>query len=169
MQKLKVLGGAFSTLLGKKAPTILYERHYFQRFTAYKYDASHSILSGPQGNYGLYSAQYKKLIEAMAINENAALKSCSWGKFQIMGANFKNCGYSNVAEMVKDAFKNEKVQLNQFVNFIRYDPNLVAAIQAKQWTRFAKGYNGTKYYKNAYDNKMKTAYEIFKSNPSQLP
>ncbi|MGO3385731.1 MAG: N-acetylmuramidase domain-containing protein, partial [Acinetobacter guillouiae] len=66
-------------------------------------------------------------------------------------------------------FKNEKVQLNQFVNFIRYDPNLVAAIQAKQWTRFAKGYNGTKYYKNAYDNKMKTAYEIFKSNPSQLP
>lgn len=161
--------GAFSTLLGKKAPTILYERHYFQRFTAYKYDASHPILSGPQGNYGLYSAQYKKLIEAMAINENAALKSCSWGKFQIMGANFKNCGYSNVAEMVKDAFKNEKVQLNQFVNFIRYDPNLVAAIQAKQWTRFAKGYNGTKYYKNAYDNKMKTAYEIFKSNPSQLP
>ncbi|MBJ8553051.1 N-acetylmuramidase family protein [Acinetobacter bereziniae] len=161
--------GAFSTLLGKKAPTILYERHYFRSFTAYKYDVSHPILSGPQGNYGLYSAQYKKLIEAMSISEDAALKSCSWGKFQIMGANFKNCGYSNVKEMVEDAFKNEKMQLNQFVNFINYDPNLVAAIRAKQWTKFAKGYNGPKYYQNAYDTKMKKAYDVFKNNPTKLP
>ena len=105
----------------------------------------------------------------MSISEDAALKSCSWGKFQIMGANFKNCGYSNVKEMVEDAFKNEKMQLNQFVNFINYDPNLVAAIRAKQWAKFAKGYNGTKYYQNAYDTKMKKAYDVFKNNPTKLP
>ncbi len=105
----------------------------------------------------------------MSISEDAALKSCSWGKFQIMGANFKNCGYSNVKEMVEDAFKNEKMQLNQFVNFINYDPNLVAAIRAKQWTKFAKGYNGPKYYQNAYDTKMKKAYDVFKNNPTKLP
>ena len=83
---------AFQDFLGKKMPSILYERHYFKRLTGGKYNKSHPILSGPRGNYGLYSAQYKKLLEAMSLDEEAALKSCSWGKFQIMGANYKNCG-----------------------------------------------------------------------------
>ena len=112
--------GAFQDFLGKKMPSILYERHYFKRLTGGKYNKSHPILSGPRGNYGLYSAQYKKLLEAMSLDEEAALKSCSWGKFQIMGANYKNCGYSNVKEMIKELVKNEKIQLIQFVNFIKY-------------------------------------------------
>lgn len=161
--------GAFQDFLKKKMPSILYERHYFRRLTGGIYNKSHPVLSGDQGNYGLYSAQYKKLLEAMSLNEDAALKSCSWGKFQIMGENYKNCGYSNVKDMIKALFKNEKIQLNQFVNFIKYDPNLLSAIRAKQWTRFAKGYNGPKYYKNAYDTKMKNAYDVFNANPSKMP
>lgn len=160
---------AFQDFLGKKMPSILYERHYFKRLTGGKYNKSHPILSGPRGNYGLYSAQYKKLLEAMSLDEEAALKSCSWGKFQIMGANYKNCGYSNVKEMIKELVKNEKIQLIQFVNFIKYDPNLLNAIRAKKWARFAEGYNGTGYKENAYDTKMQKAYDVFKANSNKMP
>ncbi len=163
--------GAFQVYLGKKVPTILYERHYFKKATGGRYDRSHDKLSGPYNPayYGKYNAQYPKLLEAMGLDEDAGLKSCSWGKFQIMGANHKNCGYLNVKEMIKDTFKNEKEHLKHFVNFVMYDRNLLTAIQNKRWANFAKGYNGASYADNKYDVKMKKAYDFFVINPRNLP
>lgn len=161
--------GAFQDYLGKKVPTILYERHYFKKYTSNKYTKSHPVVSGKRGNYGKYNAQYPKLLEAMGLDEDAALKSCSWGKFQIMGANYKNCGHANVKEMITDAFKSEKEHLKQFINFVLYDKNLLSAIQGKKWANFAKGYNGPAYADNAYDVKMETAYNHFVKNKDELP
>lgn len=161
--------GAFQDFLGKKMPSILYERHIFRKLTGGKYSNNYPVLSGDRGNYGKYNVQYKKLLEAMGLSEDAALQSCSWGKFQILGANYKNCGYTNVKDMIKDEFISEKIQLKHFVSFIKYDRQLLNAIQERKWTNFAKGYNGPKYYENSYDTKMAQAYEIFKKNPNKMP
>lgn len=142
-------------------PTILYERHKFRLFTNGAYNATHPDLSGPQGNYGRFSAQYSKLKRAAVLNEEAALKSCSWGAFQIMGFNHTAAGYATAAALVNAMIGSQAAQLNAFVSFIRADANLLSAIRARNWARFARGYNGPDYEANDYDTKMATAYARF--------
>ena len=47
--------------------------------------------------YALNTAsQYKRLCKAYLLDQSAALQSCSWGKFQIMGFNYKAAGFNDV-------------------------------------------------------------------------
>jgi hypothetical protein len=67
-------------------PRILFERHYFHRLTFGKYSASHPDISNSlAGGYGLFAVQYDKLERAFKLDPDAALRSASWGRFQIMG------------------------------------------------------------------------------------
>ncbi len=143
-------------------PIILYERHKFSKHTSSKYNRTHSDISNARrGEYGRFSQQYPKLLRAATLDETAALKSASWGKFQILGENYKSCGYSSVAAFVTAMAKSEANHLKAFVSFIKANANLHKAIKAKKWAAFAKGYNGPKYADNKYDTKMKTAYDGF--------
>ena len=81
-------------------PTILFERHKFKKFTSSKYDRTHPDISGAAGGYGPSSGQYPKLYRAAMLDEDAALKSASWGMFQIMGFNHLLVGYSSAALFV---------------------------------------------------------------------
>ncbi|MDD4881534.1 MAG: N-acetylmuramidase domain-containing protein [Gallionellaceae bacterium] len=66
----------------------MYERHYFHRLTNGKYSKKHPDISNSlSGGYGKFSAQYGKLERAFNLDPEAALKSASWGRFQIMGNN----------------------------------------------------------------------------------
>ena len=104
--------------------------------------------------------QYKRLEKAKAINEEAALKSASWGAFQIMGFNYNVCGYSSVNDFV-NAQTNEYSQLQCFTNFIKSN-HLNVNLKNLDWAGFAQAYNGRDYRKNNYDVKLKNAYEIYK-------
>ena len=138
-------------------PSILFERHYFHQATGGVYDMAHPEISNRnQGGYGSYSIQYKKLLKAHSLNSNAALKSASWGKFQIMGMFHQNAGYDTVEEFVFDISLSEKNHLKAFVNFILADPRLARAIVAKNWGQFASVYNGPRH--NGYDIKMRDNY-----------
>ena len=66
--------------------------------------------------------------------------------------------------MVKDAFKNEKENLKQSVNFVSADKRLLRAIQNKEWASFAKVYNEPDYATNNYHVKMKNSYNRFSKN-----
>ena len=44
--------------------------------------------------------EYNRLAIAKTIDFDAALKSASWGRFQIMGFNHKSCGFDNVRNFV---------------------------------------------------------------------
>ncbi|OOV89142.1 hypothetical protein MF4836_34345 [Pseudomonas sp. MF4836] len=47
--------------------------------------------------YGPYGRpQYERLITAYRLDEEAALQACSWGKFQIMGFNYRAAGFDSV-------------------------------------------------------------------------
>jgi hypothetical protein len=140
-------------------PTILFERHKFRGFTNGAYNTTHSDLSGPQGGYGTFSVQYAKLRRAAILNEEAALKSTSWGAFQIMGFNHVDAGYATVGAFVDAMIGSQSNQLKAFVSFVGANNSMKKAIIAKDWATFARLYNGPDYAKNNYDTKMKNEYD----------
>lgn len=138
-------------------PKILFERHLFRKFTNGRYNQSHPHLSGSQGGYGAAGRhQRNKFSEAFALNADAAMKACSWGKFQILGSNHKVCGYNTVGEFVDAMKMDEGKHLDAFVNFV-IGNNLARFLRVKDFASFARGYNGPAYRKNKYDTKMATA------------
>lgn len=142
-------------------PVILFERHKFRQFTKGKYNESHPHLSGPAGGYGKAGQnQRNKFNEAFALDPNAAMKSCSWGKFQIMGFNFEVCGFDSVDQFVEAMKESEGTQLQAFVSFV-IGNDLASPLRNKNWAAFAKGYNGASYAINQYDTKMAKAYAKF--------
>jgi hypothetical protein len=103
--------------------------------------------------------QYLRLQKARAINRNAADLSASWGAFQIMGFNYKACGYKLVKDFVT-AQDDEYSQLKCFCNYIKnqhLDVNLIHL----DWAGFARAYNGPEYTQNQYDAKLKRAYDKY--------
>ena len=138
-------------------PTILYEQRYFSKLTGHIYDASHPTISSmATGGYGPLSAQYPKILEAAALDLDNALRSASWGAFQIMGDNCKAAGFATPELMVAAMRSGVQAHLAAFVTFVLADPRLVAAVQNKQWTAFATVYNGPGT--EGYDTKMQAAY-----------
>lgn len=142
-------------------PTILFERHIFSRLTGGRYDVQYPDISNKTpGGYGLQSAQHSRLQKAVALDRDAALKSASWGKFQIMGNEYREAGFSTLQEFINAMYKGEREQLFGFVNvIIAY--NLKKALQARDWATFARKYNGVNYRINKYDEKMAAAYKKF--------
>jgi len=105
--------------------------------------------------------QYQRLEKAKRINEDAALKSASWGAFQILGANHTACGYDDVRNFVI-AQNLAAGQLKCFCQFLK-SSRLDAKLRNLDWAGFAMGYNGASYAKNKYDVKLESAYDNFKA------
>ncbi|CAM3658987.1 N-acetylmuramidase family protein [Rheinheimera salexigens] len=144
-------------------PKILFEAHIFSRLTQHRYDISQPTISSRSWNPALYTggnAEYYRLEQALALDPLAALQSASWGRFQIMGFNYQACGYRTVQAFVQDMFCSETKQLEAFVGFIKYN-SLDIYLQNKDWSRFARGYNGPGYAENKYDIKIRAAYKTF--------
>jgi hypothetical protein len=142
-------------------PTILFERHKFRQFTNGTYNASHPQISGPAGGYGSAGQnQRNKFNLAFKLDPEAAMKSCSWGRYQIMGFNHKMCGHKTVGEFVDAMKQSEGKQLDAFVSFV-ISAGLADELRNHNWAGFARGYNGAGYKKNKYDTKMAAAYKKF--------
>jgi len=144
-------------------PKILFEAHIFSSMTNHIYDVSHPNISSRKWNKSLYKGgarEYDRLNEAILLNKIAALESASYGLFQIMGFNYKICGWNDVETFVNDMYKNEGEHLKAFAGFIKAN-KLEKHLQNKDWPKFAKGYNGPAYAQNKYDIKMREAYEKY--------
>lgn len=149
-------------------PVILFEKHIFRKYTQGRYNKSHPHLSGDAGGYGAAGQnQINKFNEAFGLNPTAAMKACSWGKFQIMGFNHEVCGYEDVGSFVDAMKESEGKQLDAFIEFV-IGNGLGIHLRTKNWAAFAKGYNGAGYRKNNYDTKMASAYKRH-SGLSQSP
>ncbi|MDQ6640790.1 MAG: N-acetylmuramidase family protein [Pseudomonadota bacterium] len=140
-------------------PRILFERHYFHRLTAGRFDLAHARVSAKAaGGYGKFSAQYGKLEEAYTLDADAALRSASWGRFQIMGDNFIAADYSSAQAFVQAMARSEEAQLQAFVSFVPSRRSMADALRRRDWAGFAKAYNGPGYAKNHYHTKLAAAY-----------
>lgn len=164
----KVEASSEGAFLDSGEPLLLFERHHFHNLTNSRYGgarapdmpALYSLLSDaartPAGGYGPRSKQHQKLQEAAKLDRGAALMACSWGLFQIMGSNWKRCGFASLQLFVNAMYRSVDDHLAAFVRFIAADPEMHAALVAKDWLAFARKYNGPK--QRGYDAKMKAAY-----------
>jgi len=139
--------------------TILFERHVFYRLTKGKFFKTNPDVCNPKaGGYGPSGQhQHDRLAIAVKLDRESALKSCSWGKFQIMGFNYKSAGFASLQEFINSMSVNERNQLLAFVNFI-INNNLGQYLRSKNWVKLAYYYNGSDYKKNNYDVKLAKAY-----------
>lgn len=148
--------------LSSGEPTILFERHIFHRQTYGKYAKDYPEICNKQpGGYEGGAAEHQRLQQAVELDREAALQSASWGQFQIMGFNWRACGFESLQDFINAMYRSDQGQLEAFVGFIQSNGALVRAIQEKDWPSFAKYYNGPNYAINAYDEKMAAAYEKY--------
>jgi hypothetical protein len=169
--------GAYSDYPGwDKVPVILFERHIFHKYTNGQYDTVDQNIScrslSKSGSEYAYphvdgywtpELQYKRLLKAYTLNKSAALKSCSWGRYQLMGFNHQVIPFKTVEEMVLKFGKSESWHLKGFVKFVKSDSVLRNAAINKNWVAFAEKYNGTGYRIYQYDTKMEQAYNAITS------
>lgn len=149
-------------------PTILFERHIFNKFLKQKGIQCNdtSICSARTGGYLGGSKEHDRLNKAVLIDRESALQSASWGMFQVMAFNWKACGYASLQDFINAAYRSEADHLNMFVGFIKANKTLADAVRNKNWDIAARIYNGPGYKKNNYDTKLASAYnaEIAKRN-----
>lgn len=151
---------------------ILFEPHIFYRelkkenisFSAFAIKHP-KIAYLKQGTYpyGTYADQYERLKIARSLDWEIASKSCSWGKFQPLGLYHKECGFDTISEMIKRFEMNEYEHLMGFVRMIKFR-KLDIYLQKRDWTEFAKAYNGSGYkgklgISDDYDFKIRTLYK----------
>lgn len=142
-------------------PTILTEPHRFSRSTNRRFDALHPTVSYSKWGARPYpktqDGRYDVLLKMIRLDVDAGFMSASYGKFQILGENYKSCGYTSPAEFAFAQARDEETQLKAFEKFVIAN-NLLGALKRLDWAAFARGYNGTAYRANQYDTKLATAY-----------
>jgi hypothetical protein len=141
-------------------PTTLFEGHKFHAFTDGRFSETHpeiSYESWTREHYGDWRREKERLAEAIALDREAALKSASWGKFQIMGFNHKAAGFLRVQAFVNAMYESEGAQLQAFVNFVLHE-KLDDELRDRRWADFARKYNGPGFKANRYDTKLAAAF-----------
>jgi hypothetical protein len=159
-------GGGF---LPNGAPLILFEPHVFWRNLIKRgknpsdYVKGNSDILYPKWGtkpYGSIANQHARLAKAVKIDRDAALASASWGKFQILGENWKDAGYELLQDFINAMFRSEDDHLRAFLNFVK-SKGLDKYLRTRTWDKFAEGYNGKSYKKNKYDIKLAKAYQKY--------
>lgn len=144
-------------------PKILFERHWFSKFTKGHHNRTHSDISWPKwGGYKGGEREYDRLKKAIALDREAGLKSASWGAFQIMGFNHKAVGFGDVESFVAAMVEGSGRQLDAFVAFIKHK-KIDDELRRLDWHGFARVYNGPKYAEHDYHGRMARAYADFNS------
>lgn len=151
-------------------PTILFESHIFwsqlkkKGIDPNKYAVSHVSVLTPSWNaearkkYKGGAAEHDRLALAASINRDAALMSASWGTFQIMGFNYKVCGFKTLQEFINCMYRDGRCHLQAFIGFLQAN-GIVQDLKAQNWANVARKYNGAGYAKNGYHTKLKTNFD----------
>jgi N-acetylmuramidase/Putative peptidoglycan binding domain len=96
------------------------------------------------------------------LGSERALKSASWGMGQVMGFNCAVGGYKSCVRMVQAMVRSEDAQLACMAGFLKAN-GLAEKLLNKDWTGFARMYNGPSYWQNRYDIKLAEQFQRFAS------
>lgn len=167
-------GQAFAVVKGRKEPLIRFEGHYFDRRLSGGDQAKARTLglsspkAGAVANPRTQAARWTLLDRAVEINAQAAFESCSWGVGQVMGAHWKWLGFKSVTEMANLCRRDVAGQVEVMARYID-KAGLGVALRDKDWTAFARGYNGPSYRKNGYHTKIEAAYKRYAGAAAAQP
>jgi hypothetical protein len=170
---LTVESRGFGFLSEGRRPKILFERHIFHKETGGRFAAQARDLSAKTGGgYIGGAAEYERLGRAIelcrqaGLGDDPALRSASWGLGQVMGFNAVASGFAGPTDMAARMAESEDAQLAGMMGFIRSE-GLDARLRSRDWTAFARRYNGPQFFKNQYDIKLRDAFEKFSSGVSR--
>ena len=154
----KVESGGRSGFDAENRPKILFEAHLFRKFTKRRFDKTHPHLSMayPASREFYKWDQYARLYEALLLDPHAAVSAASWGMFQVMG--FNHNGWLDPISFAVAMFVGEANHLKSFEAFCSAN-GVWKPLADKDWAAVAKAYNGKDYATNAYDTKMKAAFD----------
>lgn len=169
--KVEANGAGFQNGL----PKILPEPHRFSKATGRAFDASDPTVSYPKWGarpypktqaerYAIIMA-WCRMLSARGLDIDPAFGSASYGAPQIMGENFKACGYADAPTFAFAMARDEPTQLKAFIGFVnsagilKYLRNVDRS--PASWEPVAMRYNGTGYRANAYHEKMAAAFVTF--------
>lgn len=152
-------------------PKILYEPHKFDAHTEGRFRGRAVVIEGVRyeisyrswrkGAYGPERVQHAKLQEACRLDRDAALMSCSWGRYQVLGEHWGKLGYASLQAFVNAMYQGEDGHLDAFVRYVtRVAPRCAPAIRALDWRTFARYYNGTGQVAD-YARRLESAYRRF--------
>jgi hypothetical protein len=141
-------------------PSILFERHIFYENTK-PTKGSHPFAKFPDickpsvGGWGASGIfQYERLIKAAKLDKNAALRSCSWGAFQVIADPYEILGYDNPSQIANECMASMDGQIKLFIGFMKMkdkEVSIIKHIKNKDWEKVASAYNG-KYWKTTNPN-----------------
>jgi hypothetical protein len=172
VDEVESAGSGFLT--SSQRPKLLFEGHYF-----YKQLKRHGLAQkaaklqptlcyptwtsrfyvGREGEY-VRIAKATELCHHFGISDAAALNSASWGRYQIMGANYRLAGYDSVEAFVEAMFQDEMRHLEAFAEYIN-SSMLDDELRQHRWAAFALAYNGPGYKRNNYHIKLPNAFARF--------
>jgi peptidoglycan hydrolase-like protein with peptidoglycan-binding domain len=145
-------------------PKALFEPHKFYSHLGSGVKRDRAVVQGlayehwRPGNYPKTSeGVYAQIAKACAIDEDAALLSCSWGLGQVMGENHPEAGFSTVQAFVEKMKRSEANQLGIVAALIEHW-KLADELGRHDWDGFARGWNGPGYKKNDYAGKLQRAF-----------
>lgn len=162
-------GKVFARTEGRDEPLIRFEGHYFDRRLsgADQIKARALGLSAPVAgavaNPRTQEARWRLLARAAEIDRKAAYESTSWGLGQVMGAHWAWLGYAGVDALAAEARSGAGGQVRLMARYID-KAGLVSSLRDRDWTAFARGYNGPAYRKNGYHLKIAAAYARYVEN-----
>ena len=154
-------GGAFAA---DGRPIIRYELHRFRDATRGAFDRTHPHLSQHYKPGRAYHAhgqpnEWSMLFGAFLLRgqRETAIRSTSWGMFQIMGDHHRDAGFATPHEFANAMFASSANHLSAFIAVCRAK-GCDRHLRAKNWAAFASSYNGTSYRDNNYDVMLAQAY-----------
>lgn len=132
-------------------PKMLFEPHLFYRMLkgAQREAAVAAGLAYPKWKKDYPSESYTRMVKAMKINRDAALRAASWGRYQCLGDHYAMLGYDAPDQMVKAFMDDEEAHLEGFVTFI-INSGVDDDLRAGRYDVFFRVYNGPAYAQNGY-------------------
>jgi peptidoglycan hydrolase-like protein with peptidoglycan-binding domain len=158
-------------------PKMLFEPHIFWRELGpgkARDTAAKQGLAYPKWKKGYPKDSYPRLLDAMKIDEAAALRSASWGASQVLGTNYKAAGFDSVHAMVNAMCEDEEHHIEAMISFCNsngIDDDLRRLAELKRATTpadcapIARVYNGSGYAANNYHVKMAAAHNKWRKIP----
>ena len=159
---------------------ILFEGHIFYKLLDKKGFDVESIKNSNQNQFNIlydsYSKrgnaykldQYYRLNNAITIDRDSALQSASYGIGQVLGTNYKTCGYKTIDDFVRDMNIGEFKQLEIMMKFITANKKMYKALQQEDFQTFARLYNGPAYATNNYDTKLAATANKFRGQTNLI-
>lgn len=146
-------------------PTIRFESHHFNRLSHRRFHAAHPDLTAAYGSAGYRRTvardQWVVLREAFALDREAAVQAASWGQFQVMGFNYRICGWTQVRQFVDSMYYSAGQHVRAFVGYCR-STGAGRALRSRDWTAFALAYNGPNFRDNNYATRAENNYRRFR-------